>query len=414
LADLQIRRTAYLCKNLIPMAKETLTVKNFGPIREAHLDLGKVTVLIGPQASGKSVLAKLAAVFSDVLLNDIEHEFKSKLEAYAIKSFLKDNSAVKFNSEGFEGHLWGGNFSQNIKDSSLQRLLDEYKAAREAWRQSLFPKGGGRLTSDAGGRRVHSSTEVQQLRYAWINTGLELLKITPQARYLPAERTAISTIANTSSLLSEQNIQIQGFLRTFASDFDTARRRLSSLSIPFLKAKYEYANDLDSVSFGKGDKIQLSESATGFQSSIPMAVVIENVQREAGQNLFIIEEPELNLYPTTQKRLVEYLVAKCTKGNNRLIVTTHSPYILTALDNCIQADNVLKNNPEAKAEVDALVPPESQIAFEDVAAYFVADGTARSIMNTENRLIDSNALDHISEELGEIFDRLLDLEMQPT
>ena len=42
---------------------------------------------------------------------------------------------------------------------------------------------------------------------------------------------------------------------------------------------------------------------------------------------FIIEEPELNLYPTTQKLLLEYLIEKCTKGDNRLIVTTHSLYI---------------------------------------------------------------------------------------
>jgi len=44
------------------MAMETLTVKNFGPIREAQLELGKVTVLIGPQASGKSVLVKVLAI----------------------------------------------------------------------------------------------------------------------------------------------------------------------------------------------------------------------------------------------------------------------------------------------------------------------------------------------------------------
>lgn len=44
------------------MANERLTVKNFGPIREADLDLRKVTVLIGEQASGKSVLAKLGYV----------------------------------------------------------------------------------------------------------------------------------------------------------------------------------------------------------------------------------------------------------------------------------------------------------------------------------------------------------------
>jgi predicted ATPase len=33
----------------------TLTVKNFSVIKEAKLELGKITVLIGPQASGKSL-----------------------------------------------------------------------------------------------------------------------------------------------------------------------------------------------------------------------------------------------------------------------------------------------------------------------------------------------------------------------
>ena len=44
---------------------EKLIVKNFGPIREAELDLKKVTVFIGPQGSGKSTLAKLVAICKD-------------------------------------------------------------------------------------------------------------------------------------------------------------------------------------------------------------------------------------------------------------------------------------------------------------------------------------------------------------
>ena len=35
------------------MATEKLIVKNFGPIKDAELDLKKVTVLIGEQASGE-------------------------------------------------------------------------------------------------------------------------------------------------------------------------------------------------------------------------------------------------------------------------------------------------------------------------------------------------------------------------
>jgi predicted ATP-dependent endonuclease of OLD family len=33
----------------------TLTVKNFSVIKEAKLEFGKITVLIGPQSSGKSL-----------------------------------------------------------------------------------------------------------------------------------------------------------------------------------------------------------------------------------------------------------------------------------------------------------------------------------------------------------------------
>jgi predicted ATPase len=44
--------------------KSTLTVKNFGPIDFVMLDLRHVNVFIGPQASGKSALAKLFTVCS--------------------------------------------------------------------------------------------------------------------------------------------------------------------------------------------------------------------------------------------------------------------------------------------------------------------------------------------------------------
>jgi len=42
----------------------TLTVKNFSVIKEAKLEFGKITVLIGPQSSGKSLLCKLAYFLS--------------------------------------------------------------------------------------------------------------------------------------------------------------------------------------------------------------------------------------------------------------------------------------------------------------------------------------------------------------
>jgi len=44
-----------------------LIVENFSCIHHAELETAALTILIGPQASGKSVLSKLLYFFNDVL-----------------------------------------------------------------------------------------------------------------------------------------------------------------------------------------------------------------------------------------------------------------------------------------------------------------------------------------------------------
>jgi hypothetical protein len=45
----------------------TLTIKHFSCIDEAELTLSDLTILIGPQASGKSVISKLVYFFNDII-----------------------------------------------------------------------------------------------------------------------------------------------------------------------------------------------------------------------------------------------------------------------------------------------------------------------------------------------------------
>jgi len=42
---------------------DKIIIKNFGPLKQVELDLKEVIVLIGPQASGKSTIAKLIHFF---------------------------------------------------------------------------------------------------------------------------------------------------------------------------------------------------------------------------------------------------------------------------------------------------------------------------------------------------------------
>ena len=69
---------------------EQLTVKNFGPIKDATVDFKRVTVFIGPTGGGKSTLAKLMTLIKE---GDIVHssDIVSILKNYSLKE--NDNYA---------------------------------------------------------------------------------------------------------------------------------------------------------------------------------------------------------------------------------------------------------------------------------------------------------------------------------
>ena len=103
------------------VAMRKLTVKDFSVIKEADLEFGRVTVLIGPQSSGKSLLSKLAyflggeiigmAVESLVkrnswndFLQSVSREFHSR---FSTKGWLKTSSWASFRSEHYSVELRG-------------------------------------------------------------------------------------------------------------------------------------------------------------------------------------------------------------------------------------------------------------------------------------------------------------------
>jgi len=124
---------------------------------------------------------------------------------------------------------------------------------------------------------------------------------------------------------------------------------------------------------------------------------------------YVIEEPEAHLFPETQNQLVEFLgLFANAKPDNQLLITTHSPYILTALNNLIYAYQVGQQNP---AEVSQLIPKHFWIDPRRVAAYFVENGTARSIMDEELQHIKAEEIDNASTLTNELYDQLLDIKV---
>ena len=136
------------------------------------------------------------------------------------------------------------------------------------------------------------------------------------------------------------------------------------------------------------------------------------ISSSGGGFTLYIEEPEAHLFPTAQKRIVE-LLARTFNSKNRnlqIFITTHSPYVLTAINNLIFAYDVMKNKGEDL--VSEIISKNLTINFDDVAAYTIENGILTSIVDEEFSIIDSDELDKASSHASDIYNQLLEFEPQ--
>ena len=122
----------------------------------------------------------------------------------------------------------------------------------------------------------------------------------------------------------------------------------------------------------------------------------------------VIEEPELNLFPTTQVRLLYYLLSRINHTRDNLLITTHSPYILYALNNCMLASLAADADVETvKSIVD--ISQSSWIEPDKVSVWELADGTIRkgTTIQDERGLIRDNYFDRIMKNVMVDFRNLL-------
>ncbi len=120
----------------------------------------------------------------------------------------------------------------------------------------------------------------------------------------------------------------------------------------------------------------------------------------------VVEEPEQNLFPETQADILyELLKYKNENKFNQLIISTHSPYILTALNNAILANDIYIRRNKYIDEI----PKDKMISFENISVYKLEKGNIIPVKDTESRLIDASQIDDCSIKIDKIFNDLMEL-----
>jgi len=222
-------------------------------------------------------------------------------------------------------------------------------------------------------------------------------KLTTQ--YIPAERNLISLFNKYVTTFITADIPLPKFLLNFSSEYTRAKEAYKELD--FLTVKYVNSGE-DIIYYTDKDSLKLEHSSSGIQSALPLYLTVKYFAQK--HRSIIIEEPEQNLFPKAQKETVEYIVEQIGE-ENQLFMMTHSPYVLTALNNLILANDVKEQ--KGVEALEGLIKEEQCIPFEKISAYSIINGKSIDIMDKENRLIGVNVIDDISDEVSDTFDTLL-------
>jgi AAA15 family ATPase/GTPase len=399
---------------------EKLIIRNFGPIKDIELELKKFNVLIGEQATGKSTIAKVLAVckYFSYIVNEGKHypavTFEQGLRAWGLNETIQENSLIFYECEHYKITAerlkkpdivyvpvdGGEQFEHTGFFVELEPISDKFKSLIKAFNE-LKPKAA-------------SAYDVSHL-YWRVPTSFfqnDVASVLDNPAYLPTERGLQSifslgknSIQNISDSLFNQLAKLDLIARSFKQDTQIEPLRISYKNIDgkgFIKKtdKQEY--------------FSLYNGASGYQSAIPIILTVKyyhDVNRKP--KTFLIEEPELNLFPTTQKELINYLVDSSVNFGCTILLTTHSPYILTSLNNLMYAYEVGKDGPPEK--VNDIIEKKYWINPENVSAYrLLPDGTSKTIISKseDGTLIEAEQIDEVSRELNKEFDELIRLEIE--
>lgn len=423
-----------------------LTVRNFSVIKEADLEFGRITVLIGPQSRGKSLLSKLAyflggeiigfAVESlvnrsswDDFLQQVTREFHSR---FSTMGWLRTSSMASFSSQHYSVELRG--FGDPLTPEIVFNFSEDF--------QRLYAS----ISDRAPKQPSYPTLALSELRQdLWVALSLPLNRRRTQSNiYIPSGRAFFTDASR--SVIALQNPDLDPITRRFAGliPWDT-KWKAGLLTtgrnvVPEIeKEMYRIAGGVVIVDGGKlffsasdGLSLPLSLQSSGTQEILPLLNLLNYLafhqdhfyaraasmkispQAEVSNYspLIYLEEPESHIFPDTQRDLVQLFAWLASDPILFFdwVITTHSPYVLSVLGDLVKAGKVGAQSAERHAATVKVIPEKYWIKEGDFAAYKIESGKLISIFDKESGQIDGDYLDNVSGKISAEFGQLLEIQ----
>lgn len=198
-------------------------------------------------------------------------------------------------------------------------------------------------------------------------------------------------------------------------------RLVLSISRKILKGSYKIENGKEIIEVSDDVRVSLGNTSSGQQESIRIIQDLIFLLCTEMDSIRFIEEPEAHIYPEAQKLLIELMVLVANHTRTPMIVTTHSPYVLSTFNNMLYYSKVLKAHPSSREEMERHFLSETlgtvneeflginADAFEAYSLDPSREEYCQSIKDEKTELIGDNFFDSETEKLNDDFAFLYNL-----
>eukprot|EP01012_Entosiphon_sulcatum_P056339 TRINITY_DN79986_c0_g1_i1.p1 TRINITY_DN79986_c0_g1~~TRINITY_DN79986_c0_g1_i1.p1 ORF type:complete len:441 (+),score=33.81 TRINITY_DN79986_c0_g1_i1:227-1549(+) len=434
----------------------SLRISDFSCIDSAEIVLSDLTVIIGPQASGKSLVARLLKFFIDLPPNmvfaAIRGEKLREWTDFADFLFCQSFSPGAWGDKSFLIEFEAGKFrvtlKRNLKKENGRKAIDiSYSSYAVDFYSNLSSIASEIKEIEAKEGNDNAPLEYVAFasvrRFAIRNLTADLgADYVSRQLFIPAGRSFFTSMGKAiNAFIESESVDLETveFGRRYieAREFAKARRfgrddgRSTFLGSSVFQSLYRgtlhFDKDIEYLKTEDNRTIPISMLSSGQQELYPLLLTLESfigrvkvrskIRHEEllfppANSLVYIEEAEAHLFPPAQSVMAEFfarIVARKQLGT-RMFLTTHSPYILAKLNNLVKAGAIkAQYGSKITKRLEGVVSSGAQLSPGTVSAYAIIDRNACSI--TIDGMIDSAYLDRVTDDITNEFSELLDMEM---
>lgn len=427
---------------------ERIVINKLGPIDHCDIEIKDFMVFTGPQATGKSTISKSVFFFKNVknlLLNVLDRKMFSPVENTESTSMTVKNRLLKeirscflqtfgttwcmdrnmslvyyyredvwlkislTNSSVSPNYVWVetskalADFLYDVDKMNLEELLSERAHGQLKQRiDALFHDDAEVIYIPAGRSMMTLLSSQIMFMYSIMSDDQKRSLDYCTQNYL--ERILQLKVSFSES--AEDLLKLKLGTVDYVSDKENLLLCIKLME-KILHGNYKIVDGEERLQVATDRYVKINFASSGQQEAVWILNVLFYYLLNNQKSYFIIEEPESHLYPNAQKFITEFISLAKNNGN-KVLLTTHSPYILGTINNLLYAGQISKCVDQKK--LTKIIHPNKWLFIENLAAYHVQAGEPVSCLDVDFGAIDNLVIDGASDEINKDFERMVALQ----